>query len=118
MNRLRLKPFTFDKDFRSFLKAVDEELPFEKRSNLSDPHMAEKLYYASRGNLRVLMKLFEIATYEAVATSRNQLTEDDFYIAFNAIRLSSRPLTVNPFNDASFNYKKSIAIEKMKKDDK
>ncbi|MDR6885413.1 TniB family NTP-binding protein [Bacillus sp. 3255] len=118
-NRQRLKPFKFDKNFRGLLKGIDEEHPFTESSHLSDPKMAEKLYYATRGNMRILMRLIESATYEAVAADRNKLTEDDLFVAFSGIELSARPHAVNPFNNASFNFKVAIAEEKkkMKKDD-
>ncbi|MDU0203997.1 TniB family NTP-binding protein [Paenibacillus sp. MAH-36] len=117
-NRLRLQQFKFNKDFRGLLKAIDEAHPFTESSHLSDPKMTEKLYYATKGNMRILMRLIESATFEAVAANRNKLTEDDLYIGFSGIELSARPHVVNPFNDTSFNFKVAIAEErnKMKRD--
>jgi hypothetical protein len=118
-NRMRLQQFKFDKTFRGLLKGIDEEHPFTESSHLSDPKMAEKLYYATRGNMRILMRLIESATYEAVAADRNRLTENDLYVAFEGIHLSARPHAVNPFNNDTFNFKVAIAEEKkkMKKQD-
>lgn len=118
-NRLRLQQFKFDKTFRGLLKGFDEEHPFTESSHLSDPKMAEKLYRATQGNMRILMRLIESATYEAVAAERNRLTENDLYVAFEGIHLSARPHAVNPFNNDTFNFKVAIAEEKkkMKKQD-
>ncbi|SFT05829.1 TniB family NTP-binding protein [Paenibacillus sp. BC26] len=114
-NRQRFSPFSYDKYFRAFLKSVDERLPFPASSCLADPELSQKLYYASMGNLRVLMRTIEVATCEAVAANRDNVHENDLYVAFSQLDLSSRPHAVNPFNDDKFNFKVAMIEEGKKK---
>ncbi|GLX70801.1 TniB family NTP-binding protein [Paenibacillus glycanilyticus] len=113
-NRQRFSTFSYDKSFRGFLKTVDEKLPFPVRSQLASPELSQKLFYASAGNLRVLMRTIERAVCEAVAADREHVAEDDLFVAFSQIDLSSRPHVVNPFNDDKFNFKVAMIEEKKK----
>ncbi|SDX72186.1 hypothetical protein SAMN05518855_1019122 [Paenibacillus sp. CF384] len=60
------------------------------------------------------MRTIERATGEAVAANRDHINENDLYVAYSQIDLSSRPHAKNPFNDDNFNFKVAIVEERKK----
>jgi hypothetical protein len=56
-------------EFRAFLAAVDEQLPFNKRSNLADPTMAFRFYCGTNGRISKVMAIVRKATELALDRS-------------------------------------------------
>lgn len=98
-------------EFRSFLKNVDKELPFPEQSQLADPILSEKFYYATKGVPFYIMKILEEATIYAAKSGSDRLTETDLYEGYKSVTLSQRPNTNNPFNDPTFNLLNAIDSE-------
>jgi hypothetical protein len=99
-------------EFRTFLKSVDKELPFDEQSYLADPQISEKFYYATNGIPFYIMKILEEATIWAAKNGSDKLTEFDFQMGYKAVTISQRPYTTNPFNNPSFNLLNAMDREK------
>ena len=83
-------------DFRKFLNKVDKALPFEKSSNLSGEEMAFRLFAASKGNMRRLMKgLIRRAAIKAVITGQPNIPIE--YLAEQYKKIDEQQGTDNPF---------------------
>lgn len=118
-NRLYLNPFRYDTKeekiaFRRFLVTIDEKLPFQNKANLSDPHIASKIFYFSFGLPRYIMDLLRQATKIALNRGHNNLTELDLRDAFERIKRSSRPYAINPFEVQHFDLDKELLSEKKR----
>jgi hypothetical protein len=60
-------------EFRGFLAAVDEKLPFNQRSNLSDPVLAFRFYCGTNGRVSKIMAILRKATELALDRSLEAL---------------------------------------------
>jgi DNA transposition AAA+ family ATPase len=98
-------------EFRAFLKGVDKELPFAGTSNLADPQISEKFYYATNGVPFFIMKILEEATIWAAKNGSDKLSEIDLQMGYKAVTISQRPHAKNPFNDPKFNLRDAIDSE-------
>lgn len=103
-----LEPFSYQSredqiEFRAFINGIDRQLPFPEPSNLADPILSQKIFYATKGNPFYIKKLLEGATVSALKNGCDSITEDDLFIAFKSISLSTRPFVINPFNQENFN---------------
>ncbi len=103
-----LQPFSYQSkedqiEFRAFLNGIDKQLPFPEQSYIADPILAQKMFYATNGNPFYIKKILEEATVSALKNGCDSIEEDDLYIAFKSITLSSRPFVINPFNNENFN---------------
>jgi hypothetical protein len=56
-------------EFRAFLASVDEQLPFNRRSNLSDPTIAFRFYCGTNGKISKVMAIVRKATELALNAS-------------------------------------------------
>lgn len=102
--RVSLDPFDWvspegRKEFRQFLKLVDENLPLGEWSNLSDLSMAFRLYAASDGVISKVMKVVRLATTIALDHSRERLDLGILSIAYEECLAANAPEKKNPFDD-------------------
>jgi hypothetical protein len=98
------------KEFRGFLKAFDKNMPIAERSKVSEPYLAEKIYYATRGIPRTIRNLFIYSLTEAFKLGHDKLEEIHLFEGFKCLNLETRPKVVNPFHGKAFDLK--IAFEK------
>lgn len=117
--RESLEPFNYrtrdeQNEFRTFLKVIDNELPFQKPANLANPKLAEKIFYATKGVPFFVLKILEEATVEAAKNGMDLITEFELYEAYRKITLSQRPNSVNPFNNNEFNLIDAFDYENRK----
>jgi predicted AAA+ superfamily ATPase len=112
--RTRLDPFEWgprsseQKEFREFLKMVDEALPFPKRSNLSDQILAFRFYCATNGVVAYVMRLVRAASALAISSSLTRLDLEVLAEAYddrlahefpereNSFRVAPKDLTIQP----------------------
>ncbi len=120
--RLTMPPFKYEKKeeillFRTFLKNIDEKLPFADRSNLADPKLASKLYYASYGITRTVIKIIRRAAKLSAKHGKDFISEDYLQASFSDMEHSIRPYMINPFGKKEFILSDALEIEinKMKK---
>lgn len=102
-------------DFRKFLQIVDEKLPLNEPSNLSDTNMAYQIYLASEGVVSKVMKLIRRATVMALDLSRERLDLDLLDIAYEECLAAHTPAQENPFSEGT---KKSTSKSVGKKQTK
>ena len=69
-------------DFQKFLRQLEELLPFNKPSVLSEPTLAWRCFVASDGILRLLMRLIRGASYLALTQGGEHLTMEWLAKAF------------------------------------
>jgi hypothetical protein len=115
-NKVELEPFAYGTaeeilTFRVFLQSVDRLLPFPELANLADPRIADKIYYISRGIPFYVMKLLENATFYAVKSGADKITESHLANAMLKIKQVARPFVVNPFNEEHFDLEAVISSE-------
>ncbi|GMX66748.1 TniB family NTP-binding protein [Paenibacillus elgii] len=115
-NKLALTPFSYVEPedqfmFRKFLAHIDEELPFPERSNIADSHIAEKLFYVSLGIPFYVMEMLVKGTRIAVLRGKDFIDEEVLSQAFQKIKRSGRPFTINPFSVPYFDLDKAIKHE-------
>lgn len=118
-HRYELAPFKFKtkaeiEEFRTFLYALDIQLPLSERSNLADLEMAFRFFYASDGVVGYIMKLVRKATYNALISGRDSLDLDVLSEAFKLHVQKDKPKKANPFDFPTFDRK--IAAELSKKE--
>jgi hypothetical protein len=118
-NRIEYKPFCFatqddQKEFRTFLKAIDQALPFANWSHLADPDTAAKIYYFSFGLPRYVMRLLKAASKLALKKGYDSIEMDQLRDGFNKITRSVRPYAINPFEIESFDLNLVIENEEAK----
>lgn len=104
--RIKLEPFDWlkpddRKDFRRFLRIVDEKLPFNEWSNLSDTNMAFRFYLASGGVVSKVMKLIRRAAVISLDLAREKLDLDTLSLAYEDCLAANVPEKGNPFDDCS-----------------
>ncbi len=85
-------------DFRTFLRRVDNELPFNKRSNLSDRNIAFLIFYATNGIISYVMELVRIASLAAIRLSLENISIDLLADAYDESLALAYPDRINPFN--------------------
>lgn len=100
--RISLQPFDWNdsedrKDFRKFLQAVDDKLPLNDWSNLSDTNMAYRIYIATDGVISRVMKLVRRATVIALDLGMERLDLDILSIVYDECLAASNPEKENPF---------------------
>lgn len=103
--RESLEPFGWktaqqQEDFRELLKQIDGKLPFNERSNLADPEMSFRIYYATRGVIGYVMKLLRIAALLALKQSMGKLDASTLAKAFDKNLRKVFPRRINPFRVA------------------
>jgi energy-coupling factor transporter ATP-binding protein EcfA2 len=100
-NRHNLSPFSWSDDsgieFRTFLHAVESQLPLMDSSNLAESEMALRFYYASDGIVGYLMKLIRYGTHLALKQSQEKLDFPVLARAFEKHVLADKPHKKNPF---------------------
>lgn len=100
-NRHNLNPFCWDddsgKEFRTFLHAIESQLPLIGDSNLAAEEMALRFYYASDGIVAYVMKLIRNGTYLALKQGQEKIDSSVLAIAFNKHVLADKPHKKNPF---------------------
>lgn len=106
-NKQELKAFSYNtgedqKEFRTFLYYVDQQLPFCNPSRLADPSMSERIFYISLGVPFYVMTLLQKATEYAVKHGQDQISDQYLSAAYNSIKRSTRPHAVNPFIEEKF----------------
>jgi len=101
-------------EFRTFLNVLDKQLPFANKSNLADPFLSEKLYYATNGVPSYIKTILENATVHAVKNGQDNIDELNLFQAFNKIKISKRKGLINPFCKDDFDLYEAIEEEKRK----
>lgn len=103
---LTLRPFPFDertdaREFREFLLAVEKELPLLEPSNLwgDDDDMALRIFYATEGIVRFIMRLIRTATQLAINFNLEKVDRSLLQKAF--ADKFSRSGRKNPFRGGS-----------------
>lgn len=101
--RFSLEPFNWKNhedrgDFRKFLRAVDENLPLNEWSNLSDLSMAFRFNMASDGVISKVMKVVRRAATIALELSKERLDLDVLSIAYDECLAANAPNMENPFD--------------------
>lgn len=100
------------KEFRGFLKSIDYQLPFSERSNIFDPYLSEKIFYATLGIPRTLNHLLHHSVKHALKAGKDKLDESDLKYGFSLLSFESRPRVTNPYYVKAFDLK--VALEKEK----
>jgi hypothetical protein len=100
--RATLEPFGWDdaeerKEFRTFLKAVDDQLPLNESSHLSDPLTAFRFFCATNGRVGKVMKVLRRAVELALDHSLEQLTLEVLAHAYDDRLRADHPDRANPF---------------------
>jgi predicted AAA+ superfamily ATPase len=85
------------RDFRSFLKLIDDELPFDKRANLADKTMAFRFYCATNGVISYVMDLIGTAAISAIEQSLETIDIDLLAAAYDESLALAYPERENPF---------------------
>lgn len=84
-------------EFRAFLAAVDEQLPFNKRSNLSHPITAYRFYCGTNGRVSKVMVIVRKATELALDRSFEALDLNVLAEAYEERLSKTQPNRPNPF---------------------
>ncbi|MCM3410215.1 TniB family NTP-binding protein [Metabacillus litoralis] len=100
-------------EFRTFLKSIDEQLPFCNSSYLASKKMSDKIFYATNGVPYYVNKILLEATTLAAKSGDDSIDENHLYEAFNMIKVANRPFVSNPFGNEKFNI-----IDALEKEDR
>lgn len=100
--------------FRTFLKKIDEQLPFSEASHLADPELSNKIYYVSKGIPFYVMKLMEEATVIAAMNGADSIEQVHLSKALTKIKQVGRPYSCNPFIIQDFELALYLKLEKEK----
>lgn len=84
-------------DFRNFLKLIDDELPFNKKSNLADKTMAFRFYCATNGIIYYVMDIIRMAALSAIKQSLETINLELLANAYQESLASAYPDRENPF---------------------
>lgn len=101
--RRHIEPFGWggngdeQKDFRNFLKLIDEQLPFNKTANLADKTLAFRFYCATNGVVFYVMDIIRMAVLSAIEQSLEGLDMAVLADAYDKSLASSYPDRENPF---------------------
>jgi Cdc6-like AAA superfamily ATPase len=100
-NRHNLIPFSWSDDegreFRTFLHAVETQLPLQSNSNLAQLEMAMRFYYASDGVVAYVMKLIRYGTHLALKQGQEKLDFPVLARAFEKYVKADKLHKKNPF---------------------
>jgi hypothetical protein len=100
-NRHHLSPFSWSHDsgteFRTFLHAVELQLPLMDKSHLASEPMAVRFYYACDGVVGYLMKLIRYSTRLALQQGLEKLDFPLLAQAFEKYVQADKPNKQNPF---------------------
>jgi Bacterial TniB protein len=102
--RVSLEPFDWKrtedrKNFQKFLQVVDEKLPLNEWSNLSDLSMACRFHKASDGVISKVMKVVRRAASIALDLSRERLDLEVLSMAYQEYLAANAPEKENPFEE-------------------
>lgn len=86
------------KDFRSFLKVVDEHLPLTKPSNFADLNTAYRFYCASNGVVAYVMKIVRRAACIAVDQAAEAVSLNMLEVAYDELIMPEDRRRKNPFS--------------------
>ncbi|MBD0380985.1 TniB family NTP-binding protein [Paenibacillus sedimenti] len=106
------------KEFCTFLNSIEFKLPFPDNSELADPYLSEKLYYASLGIPRTLNHLLYHSTKIALKDGMDRIEERHLQEGFDQLSFETRPRVKNPFHGKVFDLRVAIASEKLTKSTK
>ena len=99
--RYNLSPFDWSADggieFRTFLHAVETQLPLMEKSSLASVEMALRLYYASDGIVAYVMKLIRYGTLLTLKQGQEKLDLNVLASAFDKYVRADKPTKQNPF---------------------
>lgn len=99
--RYNLSPFDWLADggmeFRTFLHAVETQLPLMEKSNLASEEMALRFYYASDGIVAYVMKLIRYGTLMTLKQGQEKLDLNVLANAFDKYVKADKPTKQNPF---------------------
>lgn len=100
--RLTLEPFGYQnpveqKEFRRFLKEIDDALPLIESSDLATPEIAFRIYTATDGVIANVMKLIRYATVLALDLAKTALSVDLLETAYEQRLAGNHPERENPF---------------------
>lgn len=104
-NRHNLSPFSWSdsgREFRTFLHAVESQLPLIEESALAGEEMALRFYYAADGIVAYVMKLIRYGTYLALKHGQEKLDLNVLALAFEKYVKADKPSKKNPFIDSDF----------------
>ncbi len=100
----RFAPYTWgpkvrdqDQDLYIFLEQLEDLLPFDRRGYLANPDMAWRIYCASHGTLRYIMKLIRRAGEIAIDAGMSQPDRQALAQAFDKELAGKRRHVPNPF---------------------
>jgi hypothetical protein len=100
-NRHNLSPFEWSadvgKEFRTFLHAVESQLPLLEQSDLASEEMALRFYYASDGIVAYVMKLVRYGAHLALKQGQEKLDLNVLAIAFDKYVKADKLTKHNPF---------------------
>uniref|UniRef100_A0A0C1R924 TniB protein n=2 Tax=Tolypothrix TaxID=111782 RepID=A0A0C1R924_9CYAN len=99
-NRHNLLPFSWSdsgKEFRTFLHAVESQLPLSEVSDLASEDMAIRFYYASDGIIAYVMKLIRHGIHLALKNSQEKLDLNVLALAYEKSVKADKPQKKNPF---------------------
>jgi hypothetical protein len=100
-NRHNLSPFEWSadvgKEFRTFLHAVESQLPLLEPSDLASEEMALRFYYASDGIVAYVMKLVRYGAHLALKQGQEKLDLNVLAIAFDKYVKADKLTKHNPF---------------------
>jgi hypothetical protein len=100
-NRHNLSPFSWSddsgKEFRTFLHAIESQLPLKEESSLASNEMALRFYYASDGIVAYVMKLIRYGTHLALKSGQEKLELNLLALAFDKYVKADKPNKKNPF---------------------
>lgn len=84
-------------EWRKFLKKIDNKMPFDKESGLSNKDLAFRLLAVSKGRIGILMKrIIRPAAHEALAKNKNQIPVE--YLLNASIKYCKIPKESNPLS--------------------
>jgi hypothetical protein len=98
-------------EFRAFLKIVDEKLPLNEPSRLSDPLTAFRFYCATNGRVGKVMKIVRRATELALDQCLEYLPLDVLADAYNDRLRADCPERDNPFHGEKADLKITPFVE-------
>ncbi|MBX9256266.1 hypothetical protein H1Q63_20435 [Desmonostoc muscorum CCALA 125] len=113
-NRYTLSPFEWKadsgKEFRTFIHAVESQLPLSDESCLASEEMSLRFYYASDGVVAYVMKLIRYGTYLALSQGLEKLDLNVLATAFDKYVKADKLHKHNPFlTDEYLLYEKQVS---------
>lgn len=86
------------KEFRAFLEAIDRKLPFDEKSNLSEPTMAYRFYCGTNGRVSKVMTIVRRSAELAINYSLTKLDLEVLSEAYEDRLRTIQPNRHNPFS--------------------